>query len=793
MAKYYTKCGREFNKSSKSVVTGYQITENESGKIIDEKCDACPFVVEVQDGWPERVHKRYECRAGSEPPNHKTEYTGNADDKCSLHIHSLDHILCESILEYVESEPDLTGGYLVDSKADCRKTVSISCSQNKKGMAAKKAFIERFFLPTKTAKKAYPGTALVSEDEYGYGSETCDECDYYSENESVCDTGDKKRKPVRAKDKACYNFCPKHNKGLNDYKTFLYDETQLGLDDDTNNNEEDVPSCDKPEKKPTLFVSCSDCICKRCLLFWSQRCDDQKCKEQGCKGGIFYPATECDRFIEYDKTKTVVKSCLKANVTEYQDGYRKCSLIDTIGCKKCFKEWERRLDKDTSQFHPRCPYLGSHGDTFIQCAAHAKILGTMNFDSDDACDEKVDNHCFGRFLDCESYRKYYADRAEHQSWVLPDRRINYETCAFCCNSTGYTGLPEGYDGQAYCYCQKHQKTMKKDEACEWHNRHPEWKFEIEEEPSMEADLISKATISTFNYTGLDYTIIETLRTAESEIAKIKMQTVYDIGNHLTLAHKALANHKSGIFGEWCESIGFSRQSAQNYMRAYDFIRQNFDNIQEAAKIQPSLLFAASKPSAPPELAKAVVEGDITKHKDYMAKLAAVKKVRKPKAELIQEDTIPASCQADIGNDEPIIETLFITSEQPLTGAYISDAVDMDEQTVEERGDSNTETLTAPTAAYNSEYKQVVSETAIDSVRTAQSIEWYSRVQAAIRLIAGLDDRSIDLLVETAGNENYTFMTGALRLTVMEAADKLKQLENTIAGATAPVDGSAASA
>ncbi|MDD4475915.1 MAG: hypothetical protein PHV95_09055 [Eubacteriales bacterium] len=95
------------------------------------------------------------------------------------------------------------------------------------------------------------------------------------------------------------------------------------------------------------------------------------------------------------------------------------------------------------------------------------------------------------------------------------------------------------------------------------------------------------------------------------ISQIKIRTVHDIGLELSLAHKTLANHKSGTFGVWCESVGISLRTAENYIQAFDYITKNFRNIEDAVGIQPSLLFAASKPSAPPELAQAVMDGDIT--------------------------------------------------------------------------------------------------------------------------------------------------------------------------------------
>ncbi|HCJ57508.1 MAG TPA: hypothetical protein DHV55_09225 [Clostridiaceae bacterium] len=76
-----------------------------------------------------------------------------------------------------------------------------------------------------------------------------------------------------------------------------------------------------------------------------------------------------------------------------------------------------------------------------------------------------------------------------------------------------------------------------------------------------------------------------------------------IGKELKEAQDRLANNKTGTFQAWVTSIGFSKPNAYNYIQAYDYIVQNMDDISVAENIQPSLLFAISKSSAPAELQK----------------------------------------------------------------------------------------------------------------------------------------------------------------------------------------------
>lgn len=121
------------------------------------------------------------------------------------------------------------------------------------------------------------------------------------------------------------------------------------------------------------IAGCADCICRKCLKYVSGRCPHGGCYDNfraasmpydkahpndpprkgwsnwkedqayWCRGGIFYPTSECKEFVRYEGSK--VQSCLKANVTIYQDGFIGCSLIENFGCEKCYEEFESALEK----------------------------------------------------------------------------------------------------------------------------------------------------------------------------------------------------------------------------------------------------------------------------------------------------------------------------------------------------------------------------------------------------------------------------------------------------------------
>lgn len=319
MNTYYTKCGRTFEKSTKADVTGYHIGEDEAGAIIDAECAACPFVVDVKDGWPSQSHKRFECRAGSFPPNHENDYRGGADDKNTLSISSLDHEFCEAVISFARAHPELSANYSQD-REDCRRVISVSCSQNKKGIAAKQELLNKFFPTTPTLEE-----------------------------------------------------------------------------EDMNNN---IP--------------------------------------------LELPSDE-----ELDELGAVLDE------NDFAD----------------FENEDDEIENETpppTHRKPQCPFLGSVASEFIQCTAPVSCKNFMKLEFD-TWQENLkwqDAYCFDRFLDCKDYRRFYEEQEA-------DAATKSE-CRYCCNSSGYTGLPDSYDSQEYEFCQKHGEPRAKGDSCEWFDRHPDW-------------------------------------------------------------------------------------------------------------------------------------------------------------------------------------------------------------------------------------------------------------------------------------------------------------------------------
>lgn len=149
MTTYICKCGRQVKKATNADNTGNRDTKG---------CNGCPYLlpwgpdkyIEGQ-GYTKDV-QGYECRM-SPTISYTTTYRGQANDKCTLHILSLDLDFLDEVQAWIydNAADTLSAGFSrgsmrgIDFSDKGRYSLSISCTQNKKGMAAKAALLDRFF------------------------------------------------------------------------------------------------------------------------------------------------------------------------------------------------------------------------------------------------------------------------------------------------------------------------------------------------------------------------------------------------------------------------------------------------------------------------------------------------------------------------------------------------------------------------------------------------------------------------------------------------------------------------
>lgn len=151
MNRYLCKCGRAVNKS----INAYNMGNRET-----EGCEGCPYLMPWgPTEWDHTRHamvmdvKGYECRM-SPILEYCTELCGHLDNKTTIRITSLDFDFLERVSDWVKEHypnGELSGGFsrdrirAVEYVDEGRYRYTLACSQNKKGIAAKRALWAEFF------------------------------------------------------------------------------------------------------------------------------------------------------------------------------------------------------------------------------------------------------------------------------------------------------------------------------------------------------------------------------------------------------------------------------------------------------------------------------------------------------------------------------------------------------------------------------------------------------------------------------------------------------------------------
>lgn len=200
-------------------------------------------------------------------------------------------------------------------------------------------------------------------------------------------------------------------------------------------------------------------------------------------------------------------------------------------------------------------------------------------------------------------------------------------CVACCFDDGGAACPFPDDGG----CKTHWES---ECLLKWRDKIDEYDLEtinvfLIEQPSESetAESTSETSVAVqeesptvqaaFDYSELDGDTADKLRAVSERVISIKAKYIIETAKQVKAAHDLLANCKNGMFGLWCKSVGFSRDTGDNLVRVAEVFPE-FDIAENFGNISPSLLYEASKPSAPKELVEQVRNGDITTHKDYIA-------------------------------------------------------------------------------------------------------------------------------------------------------------------------------
>lgn len=166
MTTYICKCGRRVKKSTDASTTGIRL----SGYAPGHECWGCPYAMPYGNyQWDEsartvsRETQGYECRM-SKTLTYASEFAGSIKDKCTCRVHSLDFDFLSQVSSWIkDTYPDreIFGSFSKDIRAsdygsDGRYCLTITCTQNLKGVAAKRELLDQFFTPNGSRKDMTP-------------------------------------------------------------------------------------------------------------------------------------------------------------------------------------------------------------------------------------------------------------------------------------------------------------------------------------------------------------------------------------------------------------------------------------------------------------------------------------------------------------------------------------------------------------------------------------------------------------------------------------------------------------
>ena len=166
MTTYICKCGRRVKKSTDASTTGNRL----SGYAPGHECWGCPYAMPYGNyQWDEsartvsRETQGYECRM-SKTLTYASEFAGSIKDKCTCRVHSLDFDFLSQVSSWIKDtypDKEIFGSFSKDIRAsdygsDGRYCLTITCTQNLKGVAAKRELLGQFFTPNGSRKDMTP-------------------------------------------------------------------------------------------------------------------------------------------------------------------------------------------------------------------------------------------------------------------------------------------------------------------------------------------------------------------------------------------------------------------------------------------------------------------------------------------------------------------------------------------------------------------------------------------------------------------------------------------------------------
>lgn len=673
---YICKCGRRVSKSTNADNTGNRDTEN---------CKGCPYLLPWgPTQWDATRHamvtdvKGYECRM-SPSLDYATYYQGGGEDKCVLHIYSLDYDFLDQVTTWAAKQfPDKEISCSFDrSKIRAAEFVgglygmSVYPMQNKKGMAAKAVLIERFFGPDrrrldKTPEEEKAHVLAAIEAGKAMAQERKENMDYIISKHEA--TG-----RLYAYYKGSFWFWDSHVQRwlLSQFAEDLYQEER--------------PKRRNFEREHFLaqtsdFHQLDDYeVPSRCIETLLQ-CNP--------KTAIPAPASA--------ESPEIVDECSEPNCTCSDCKRQDCTCAggrDASSRGKC--DGEKNCAQDG------CSYTAKHrenptnaAEDAQQCAPTASDVRpsqSQSVDADAQQGGEDDSGCLASNVG-ELIKAGSDDRRRVQSranvecgkisvlHVCPQKPENRKIWLNAMMPAEYwvmnkPGDPCGEHIEICPYCNADLKNGEGDVLIVPFGQSANFTDAAPASPADAgaatqslsaadpASLEAESAPAAFDYSGLDDQTVADLHLAEREYAggkKMAEMGLRRMADAVAIAHDALcvtiatkcrngdgaftASEKN--FGRWCESVGLNRKAAERLLQVSKLMEGSTPREQKVLEeLSPTLLYAAAKPSAPAELVQAVKDGDITTHKQYQEAMAMLKE-RDAKIQELLEMSEAADRRAD---------------------------------------------------------------------------------------------------------------------------------------------------
>lgn len=191
-----------------------------------------------------------------------------------------------------------------------------------------------------------------------------------------------------------------------------------------------------------------------------------------------------------------------------------------------------------------------------------------------------------------------------------------------------------------------------------------------------SDLVKTNSLPAFDYSAVKPDIAQYLKQKELIIEGVFHKARFEVGKELKEAQEHLSKNGYGCFGQWCESMGFSREMSSRLIRYNELIVNNVDKRELIEAMPVSLIDAVAKPSAPQELKEAVLNGNITTHKEYQELKKKLEEEIKAKTDAeTRVDNLAKQLEDSEEENQELRQANKDLSKRPLTTSEIQEKYD----------------------------------------------------------------------------------------------------------------------